>query len=255
MGQPLPFDMAIPAPRVEPTPRWIRVRAGETWLADSRRASLLAWYGPGMLPTYCFPAGDVRVDLLCEGADGWHDAAVEGGLVRAAARRLDNLPGPADAANGLWTFAWDGSVRWFEEALEIGGHARDPATRVDVVPSERHIRVELAGTLLADSIRSAALFETTLPTRWYLPREDVSLELLEPSDLRTTCPYKGRALFFSVRAGGELHRDLAWTYPDPLPECPGVRERICFLNERVDITIDGEPQRRPVTPWSMDPAG
>lgn len=101
----------------------------------------------------------------------------------------------------------------------------------------------------------AALFETTLPTRWYLPTEDVSLDLLEPSDLRTTCPYRGRASFFSVRAGGELHRDLAWTYPNPLPECPGVRDRICFFNERVDITIDGEPQRRPVTPWSMDPAG
>lgn len=70
MGQPPPFDIAIPAPRVGPTPRWIRVRAGETWLADSRRASLLAWYGPGMLPTYCFPADDVRVDLLREGADG-----------------------------------------------------------------------------------------------------------------------------------------------------------------------------------------
>ena len=249
------FDIPIPVPRVEPTPRWIRVRAGETWLADSRRASLLAWYGPGMLPTYCFPADDVRVDLLREGRDGWHDAEASGGLVPRAARLLDGISEPAGAANGLWTFTWDGSVRWFEEAFEIATHARDPSKRVDVVPSERRVRVELDGTLLADSTSPAALFETTLPTRWYLPREDVSVGLLEPSELRTTCPYKGRASFFSVRAGGELRRDVAWTYPEPLPECPGVRDRICFFNERVDITIDGEPQRRPFTPWSTDPGG
>ena len=56
--------MELPAARVEPTPRWVRVRAGEEWVADSRRALLLAWYGPGMLPTYCFPEDDVRTDLL-----------------------------------------------------------------------------------------------------------------------------------------------------------------------------------------------
>jgi uncharacterized protein (DUF427 family) len=255
VDRPPPFDMPIPVPRVEPTPRWIRVRGGQTWLADSRRASLLAWYGPGMLPTYCFPAEDVRVDLLREGDDGWHDAELSVGVIRRAARLLEDLPGPAGAANGLWTFTWDGSVRWFEEALEIATHARDTSKRVDVVPSARHIVVEFDGIVLADSTRPAALFETPLPTRWYLPPEDVSLDRLEPSDLRTRCPYKGRASFFSVRAGGELHRDLAWTYPDPLPECPGVRDRICFFNERVDITIDGQPQRRPFTPWSIDPAG
>ncbi len=187
------FDMPIPVPRVEPTPRWIRVRAGETWLADSRRASLLAWYGPGMLPTYCFPADDVRVDLLRETGDGWHDAELSRGVLPRAARLLDDVPEPAGAANGLWTFTWDGSVRWFEEALEIQTHARDPSKRVDVVPSERLIRVELDGTLLADSRSPAALFETTLPTRWYLPPQDVALDLLEPSELRTTCPYKRRA--------------------------------------------------------------
>ncbi|HEX8802596.1 MAG TPA: DUF427 domain-containing protein, partial [Acidimicrobiales bacterium] len=53
-----------PPPRVEPSPRHVRVRAGETLIADSRRALLLSWYGPGRLPTYCFPPGDVRTDLL-----------------------------------------------------------------------------------------------------------------------------------------------------------------------------------------------
>jgi uncharacterized protein (DUF427 family) len=152
--------------------------------------------------------------------DGWHDAELSGGVIRRAARLLEDLPAPAAAANGLWTFTWDGSVRWFEEALEIRTHARDTSKRVDVVPSERHIVVKLDGTVLADSTSRAALFETPLPTRWYLQPQDLALDRLEPSDLRTTCPYKGRASYFSTRAGGELHRDLAWTYPDPLPECP-----------------------------------
>jgi uncharacterized protein (DUF427 family) len=109
--------------------------------------------------------------------------------------------------------------------------------------------------VLADSTRPAALFETPLPTRWYLPPGDVSL--IGSSRLSCRPAVRTRAVPRSspIRAGGELHRDLAWSYPDPLPECPGVRDRICFFNERVDITIDGQPQRRPFTPWSIDPAG
>jgi uncharacterized protein (DUF427 family) len=54
-----------------------------------------------------------------------------------------------------------------------------------------------------------------------------------------------------VRAGGELHPDLAWSYPEPVAECPKIAGLFCFLNEKVDLTIDGEAQRRPHTPWSL----
>lgn len=102
-------------------------------------------------------------------------------------------------------------MQWFEEALEIHVHARDPPKRVDAVPSERHVRVELAGELVAESRRPLALFETSLPTRWYLPAHDVAWDKLEPSDTVTQCPYKGTARYWSVRAGGQLHRDVAWS--------------------------------------------
>jgi uncharacterized protein (DUF427 family) len=228
--------MELPAPRLEPSPRWVRARAGGEWVADSRRALLLAWYGRDMLPTYCFPPEDVRMDLL----PALGDAAIE----------LRDLPAPVSAANGMWTFTWDGRVQWFEEATEVFVHAKDTTKRVDVLASERHVRVEVAGELVAESRRPHALFETTLPTRWYLPPEDVRMELLEPSDLVTQCPYKGTARYWSARAGGQLHTDVAWSYPDPIPENPRIAGLIAFFNERVDLTIDGELEGRPQTPWS-----
>jgi uncharacterized protein (DUF427 family) len=89
-----------------------------------------------------------------------------------------------------------------------------------------------------------------LPIRWYLPAEDVLPGVLEPSDRVTRCPYKGTASYFSARVGGALHRDIAWTYPDPVVGCPRIAGLVAFFNERVDLVIDGERQERPVTPWS-----
>lgn len=246
----------LPAPRVEPSPRWVRVKAGDTWIADSRRALLLAWYGPGMLPTYCIPDEDVRTDLLSPspvGSGGFtvdHDLRVGDQVIERAAQCFVNPPPAVAGVGGHWSFTWDGRVRWFEEALELQVHARDTSKRVDAVPSERHVRVEVAGEVVAESRQPHALFETSLPTRWYLPVHDVFWEKLEPSGTVSRCPYKGTARYWSVRAGGELLRDLAWSYPDPVPECPRIANLVAFFNEKVDLTVDGVLQPRPQTPWS-----
>jgi uncharacterized protein (DUF427 family) len=250
------MEFKLPEPRVEPTPRWVRVRAGDVWVADSRRALLLAWYGPGMLPTYCFPPDDVRTELLTPSAGDprglvvEHDLRLGDEVVPRAGHLFRDPPPELAGLDGHWSFAWDGGVSWFEEALEVHVHARDPSKRVDVVPSEREVRVELAGEVLAESRRPHALFETTLPTRWYLPSEDVNWDLLEPSDTVTQCPYKGTARYWSARAGGEVHTDVVWSYPDPVPECPRIKDLVCFFNEKVDLVIDGLTEARPVTPWS-----
>jgi len=250
-------DMGLPKPRVEPTPRWVRVRAGDVWVADSRRALLLAWYGPGMLPTYFFPDEDVRTDLIQPSSSPCpppmmvhHDLVIGDQVLERAATLFRDPPAPLAAVAGHWTFTWDGRVSWFEEALEVHVHARDPSKRVDVLPSERRILVEIAGQRIAESTRPHALFETTLPTRWYLPADDIDWELLEPSDTVTRCPYKGTARYWSVRAGGELHRDVVWSYPEPVVECPRIAGLVCFFNEKVDLVVDGVPQSRPRTPWS-----
>jgi uncharacterized protein (DUF427 family) len=230
---------------------------GDEWVADSRRAMLLARYGPGMLPTYCFPSDDVRTDLLApstrevHGMALDHDLRVGDQVLERAAQLFVDPPPELAAIDGHWSFTWDDDrISWFEEALEVHVHARDPSTRVDVVPSERHVRVEVAGQLLAESRRPHALFETTLPTRWYLPVDDVEWQHVEPSDTVSRCPYKGTARYWSVRVGDELHRDLLWSYPDPVVECPRIAGLVSFFNEKVDLTIDGVLEPRSVTPWS-----
>jgi len=254
-----PWHIPVPPPRVEPSPRWIRVRVGDELVADSRDALLLAWYGPGMLPTYALPAADVRTELLQPSADPGdgaggavdHDISVGGAVVAGGARLFREPEGTRlRALADHWTFTWDRGVRWFEEALEVHVHARDPSKRVDVVPSERHVRVELDGELIAESHQPHALFESWLPTRWYFAPEEVDAELLIPSETASDCPYKGHATYWSVRTGGTEHADLAWSYADPVVECPRIAGRISFFNERVDLVVDGELQERPRTPWS-----
>ena len=118
------------------------------------------------------------------------------------------------------------------------------------MPTSRHIRVRVDGELVAESSRAKALFETGLPTRWYLPPEDVRTDLLLPSDTKTRCAYKGLASYCSVRVGGEVAEDLVWYYPDPTREAQDVKDLLCFFNEKVDVEVDGEPEERPPTQWS-----
>lgn len=253
--------MSPPEPFVEPTPRRVRVMSGDETVAVSTRALLLSWYGPGKLPTYAIPEADVHTELLTPASDGTpsvphttaFDVVTDGERVPGAFR-FDDLPAPLARANGHWTFGWDNGLTWFEEAIEVHVHARDPRKRVDVLPSDRHIRVELDGELLAESHRPHALFETTLPTRWYLPRQDVRFDLLEPSITVTRCPYKGTAVYWSARIGDTLHQDLAWSYPEPIIECPRIAGLVCFFNERVDLIVDGDRVDRPDTPWSRPAA-
>jgi uncharacterized protein (DUF427 family) len=102
--------------------------------------------------------------------------------------------------------------------------------------------VRLGGVELARSTRAHALFETGLPTRWYLPRPDVRMDLLAPSDTVTHCPYKGETVHFSARPvpeGGEQVADVAWSYPTPLPESERIAGLVSFYDGRVTVTVDG----------------
>lgn len=149
--------------------------------------------------------------------------------------------------DGYVLLDWKAFDEWLEEDEPVLGHPRDPRKRIDLLNSSRHIRIELDGMTLADSHRPLMLFETFLPTRYYLPPEDVRMALLQHSDRRTTCAYKGHATYWSV---GESAPNIAWTYQDPLDGMQRIAGRVAFFTERLDLEVDGERHKRPVTPWS-----
>ena len=147
-------------------------------------------------------------------------------------------------------FEWD-RLRWFEEDEPIYGHPRNPYARVDALRSHRHIRVQLDGVVLADTVAPVLLFETGLPTRYYIDPTDVAFEHLEPSDTADAVPVQGHDIgYWSVRAGDALHQDLAWTYHYPLPAVAAIAGLVAFYNEKLDVIVDGIALARPKTHFS-----
>lgn len=249
----------LQCPIVAPSPRWIRVKLGGQLLADSKRCLLLRQYGPEGLPTYYFPASDVRMDWLepTTPAHGPADWQLQYWTLRADERKLEkgawtvlSASGERAALQGYLSFAWNQMDAWYEEEEEIFVHARDPYKRVDVLESARHVRVVLDGETLAETRRPFLLFETSLPTRYYLRPQDVRLDRLIPSKLNTRCPVKGVAGYWSVQGKSRLAENIVWSYADPIAECPKIKNLLCFFNEKVDLYVDGELQVRPQTPWS-----
>ena len=119
------------------------------------------------------------------------------------------------------------------------------------MPSRREVKITVAGEIVAQSTNAHFLFETGLPTRYYLPRSDVRTNLLTTADTSTRCPYKGIAAYYDLTLGDQTYDDLVWTYPDPIAECPKIKDLLCFFNERVDaIHVDGELVPNVKTPWS-----
>jgi len=245
----------------EPSPRRVRVQFNGETIADSTGARLL--FETRHLPVYYFPRSDVRMDLLrptehhtfCP-----YKGTASYWTIRAGDKSTENAvwsyPEPYDevaAIKDYVAFYWDRVDHWYEEDEEIFVHPRDPYKRVDVIASSRHVQVILGGEMIADTRRGRFLFETRLPTRYYIPPEDVRMDLLVASDKATACPYKGKARYYTAKIGDRLFPDIVWSYPEPIPECPKIKGYLCFFNEQVDaILVDGVEVPRPVTPWSKD---
>lgn len=244
--------------RTEPCPRRIRVMVAGQFVADSTRAIYV--FEKGHLPVYYFPRDDVRWDLL-EDTDTTTHCPRKGdasywSVVVGDERRDDAMwayPTPIagmEELAGYVAFYWDRVDAWFEEDDEVFKHARDPYKRIDVLQSSRHVEVFIDGVKVADSVRPRLLFETGLPTRYYLPKLDVRVDLLRPSTTTSVCPYKGTAHYWSVQLPDRLVDDIVWYYPAPIPEIPKIEGLLCFFNEKVDLVVDGVPQERPISPWS-----
>lgn len=251
----------------EPVAKRVRALLDGVTLADSTR-SVLVWEPRRIVPSYAVPeediAGEVVPDTRPAPPDAGfpaldphvpfavHTAPGEPVLVRAAggpdAAEGFRLADPGLA--GMVVLDFHGFDAWMEEDEPIVSHPRDPFHRVDTMRASRHVRVELGGELLAETRRAVLLFETSLPMRSYIPRDDVRMDLLVPTGTHTACAYKGAARYWSVEGAGAAGEDLAWSYEAPLRDASQVKDLIAFFDERTDVTVDGVPQQRPNTPWN-----
>ena len=237
--------------RVEQGAKRVRAFLGGELVADTVRP-LLVWEKP-YYPTYYFPVADVRSEFLSADRGEAHSPSrgdgrrftVRAGGKEAVGAALRYERSPFEELRDAIRLEWHAMDAWFEEDEEVFTHARDPYTRIDILSSSRHVRVEVDGVTIAESSRPTLLFETRLPTRYYLPRTHVRLDLLTPTDTVSHCPYKGEAEYWSLRFAGEVYADVAWSYPTPLPESQKIIGLISFYNEKVDLYIDGVLQPRP----------
>jgi uncharacterized protein (DUF427 family) len=239
--------------RVEAVPRRIRAWLANELVVDTTRA-LHVWEWENY-PQYYLPIDDVQPGIL---VDENHIQATRRGPahiygLRAGDRyrtgaakvlRDSSLP----QLNGSVRIDWNAVDAWYEEDEQVFVHPRNPYVRVDALRSVRPIRVELDGVVLAESTSPVLLFETGLPTRYYLNRTDVRFEHLTPSPTVSECPYKGTTSgYWSITTGDAFYQDLAWAYDFPIAAVAAIQGLVAFYNEKVDITLDGIALPRPST--------
>ena len=234
--------------RTELSPKWIRVRLGGEVIADSRRVLILL--GRGM-PVYYFPQEDVGMNRLTPTSYRTHHETLGDAsyyTVKAGGKVSENAAWSYATPDlkGHVAFGWDRVEEWYEEAEQVFVHPRDPYHRIDVLQSSRPVKVVLGGVTVAESQRPILLFETNFPARYYLPKGDVRLDLLRPSDTITRCPYKGEAHYYSVAVGDKVFKDVIWYYRYPTTEASKIANNLAFYTEQIDATfVDGEELPKP----------
>ena len=241
--------------RHEPIERRVRAALGGATVVDSTRA-LLVWEPRRVVPSYAVPEGDIDSMLPRSPGGG---AAVAGVLhpgIPFAVHTADGEPvavaGRAGAGfrladpdlAGFVALDFHAFDAWHEEADPVLGHPREPFHRVEVRRTDRRVRIELDGEVVADSTRARLVYETSLPMRFYLPREDLRVAL-QPSATRTYCPYKGEASYFAFELAGERREDLLWSYASPLPDVAEVAGLVACWDDRFDVLLGGERRARP----------
>jgi uncharacterized protein (DUF427 family) len=268
----------VPQLRYEPTAKRIRASLGGDAVVDTLQAYLV-WEPRRITPVFAVPEAELQAELstpAAPGADvpefgfkmlrdalpvldprtgfGKHTAVGEeldvvtpSASVPRAAFRLDD---PDLAGYVVLDFA---AFDWLEDDEEIIGHPRDPFHRVDIRASSAEVMVALDGVTLARTNGAQLLYETMLPVRYYLPPGDVRLDLMERSPKWTVCPYKGKASYWTY-PGAEGGQSIAWSYDRRFRDAAQIHGLISFFNERVDLTVNGTLQPRPVSPWSR-PSG
>lgn len=233
------------------TDRRVRTNfSGET-LADSAKTILVRESGYQL--DYYFPEADVRMELLedvghtetsgYKGTAHFYNVKMGDQIIENAAWKFPETKDNRPDVRGRIAFDWHKMDSWFEEDLEVFGHPRDPFHRVDVYPSSRQVKVVIDGETVADSTNAHFLYETNTKTRYYIPQDDIRMDLLTPVETHSFCPYKGEASYHSATVNGKAYDNAVWYYPEPLPEQPWLKDLLAFWDEKdkaIEIYVDGE---------------
>ncbi|CAF9937875.1 hypothetical protein IMSHALPRED_000577 [Imshaugia aleurites] len=191
-------------------------------------------------PQFYVPSSAIKSGLLTkdDAVDKNESAflATLKGKSRSTNRVLTFEKGPL---SGLVRFEFSTLDQWFEEDSPIYFHPKDPYKRIDILHSTRTVTAKVDGVIIAESSSNMFLFETMLPTRYYMPQSVVRWDYLTKSDTTSLCPYKGMANYYNVVVNGKEYKDLIWRYETPTLESALIAGYVCFYNEKVDIYIDG----------------
>jgi uncharacterized protein (DUF427 family) len=203
-SQPVPDGVVY----VEPHARRVQAVLGGETVVDTEHALLV--HRPGRPLTFAFRPGDV-----------------------------DGLPTEAEEeAPGYVRVPWDAVDTWVEEGRELVHYPPNPYHRVDCRPTERRLRVEVAGTTLVDTDDTIIVFETALAPKLYVAPEHVRMDLLRQSGTVTYCNYKGHSTYWSAVIGDTVVDDVAWSYEDPLPESVQIKGYLSFEPTRAEVTAE-----------------
>lgn len=204
------FSPAIPADvvYVEPHPRRVQAVKDGRVVIDTERALMVHRRGRPL--SYAFAADEVG-DLPSE---------------------------PEPEAPGFVQVPWDAVDTWLEEGRRLVHYPPNPYHRVDCRPTQRRLRVRIAGTTLVDTDDTVIVFETALAPRLYVDPAHVRTDLLRRSEAQSYCNYKGFAAYWSFVSGDHVVQDVAWSYPDPPPESLPIKGFLSFDDTRVEVTAE-----------------
>jgi uncharacterized protein (DUF427 family) len=191
---------------VEPHPRRVQAIVGGEVVIDTEAALLV--HRPGQPPRYALPL------------------EVVGALPHE----------PVAEAPGYVHVPWDSADSWIEEGRVLVQYPPNPYHRIDCRPTQRRLRVEVAGTLLVDTHDTIILFETALEPKLYAPKASIRMDVLHPTDTSTYCNYKGWATYWSATIDGTVVDDVAWSYEDTYPESAPIQGWLSFDETRAKVT-------------------
>jgi len=201
---PLPSEVVF----VEPHPRRVQAIRNRQMVIDTERALLVHRRDHPL--SYAFPADDVG-DLPSE---------------------------PEPQAPGYVRVPWDAVDTWLEEGRQLVHYPPNPYHRVDCRPTQRGLRVSVAGATLVDTVDTVIVFETALDPRLYVDPSLVRTDLLRRTATTSYCNYKGYATYWAAVVGDTVVDDVAWSYEDPPPECLPIKGYLSFDAARVEVVAE-----------------